>query len=147
MRPGPRAGTRSLDAAARILGIAAVLVSAAAVARAVQAPPQTRASQGVYTKAQASRGSRAYADICVECHSLGRFRGPDFAAKWADKPLGAFYKAVTSMPLGEPGSLDPQDYADVVAYLLSVNAYPDGPQELAPSAEAAAAIWLDGKVP
>ena len=107
----------------------------------------TRASQGVYTKAQAGRGSDAYTDICLACHSRARFRGDDFATKWADKPLATLYKAVKSMPLGEPNSLDPQDYADVVAYLLSVNAYPEGPQELAPSDEAVAAIWLDAKAP
>ena len=51
------------------------------------------------------------------------------------------------MPQGEPDSLDPQDYADLVAYLLSVNAYPDGQRELAPAAEAMAAIFLDAKAP
>jgi mono/diheme cytochrome c family protein len=110
-------------------------------------PPLVRASQGVYTKAQAGRGSRTYAGICVDCHTLGRFRGPDFAAKWADKPLAALHKAVKSMPQGEPGSLDPQDYIDVVAYLLSINGYSDGSQELPPSDEAVAAIWLDARAP
>ena len=109
--------------------------------------PQVRASQGVYTKAQAGRGGRTYADICVDCHTPGRFRGSDFAAKWADKPLAALYKAVKSMPQGEPGSLDPQDYTDVLAYLLSLNGYSDGSQELPPSDEAVAAIWLDARAP
>lgn len=132
---------------ALLLAAAGWTVSTGVRGISAQAPPQTRASQGVYTTAQAGRGGRTYAEICVDCHSLGRFRGPDFTTKWADKPLSTLYKAVTSMPLGEPGSLEPQDYADVVAYLLSVNAYPEGPRELPPSADAAAAIWLDGKAP
>ena len=112
------------------------------------APAQpTRASQGVYTKAQSNRGSAAYTDICMACHSRARFRGADFAAKWADKPLSTLYTAVKAMPLGEPNSLDPQDYADVVAYLLSLNDYPEGRLELPPSDEAVAAIWVDAKVP
>ena len=123
---------------------AAVGVAGSGVGAAVQA---TRASQGVYTKAQASRGSGAFTDICLACHSRARFRGADFATKWADKPLSTLYAAVKAMPLGEPNSLDPQDYADVVAYLLSVNDYPEGQHELAPSDAAVAAIFLDAKTP
>jgi mono/diheme cytochrome c family protein len=127
---------------------AAVLwaVSVAAHASAPQEPP-TRASQGVYTKAQARRGASLFEDICLACHTLSRFRGPDFATKWSDKPLAVLYKAVTTMPQGEPDSLDPQDYADIVAYLLSVNTYPDGQRELSPATEAMAAVWLDTKAP
>lgn len=118
-----------------------------ATAQATGETPATRASQGVYTRAQATRGEGAYTDICLACHSRARFRGADFLTKWADKPLSTLYTAVKAMPLGEPNSLDPQDYADLVAYLLSVNAYPEGPQELAPSDQAVAAIWLDAKAP
>lgn len=125
--------------------LAAAVWAAGTGLRAAQ--PPTRASQGVYTTAQARRGDAAYTDICLACHSRTRFRGEDFAAKWAGKPLATLYKAVKSMPLGEPNSLDPQDYADVVAYLLSVNAYPAGQQELAPTDEAVATIFLDARVP
>ena len=109
--------------------------------------PSTRASQGVYTKAQARRGAGVFEDVCLACHTLGRFRGPDFAAKWGDRPLAVLYKAVKTMPQGEPESLDPQDYADVVAYFLSINVYPEGQSELAATDEATAAVWLDAKVP
>ena len=40
------------------------------------------------------------------------------------------------MPKNEPGSLDPQHYADLVAYLLKLNAMPPGPTELPPDAAA-----------
>lgn len=126
--------------------LAAIAWGASANARTL-ATQTTRASQGVYTAAQASRGSGIYADICVACHSLGRFRGADFAAKWADKPLATLFTAVKTMPLGEPGSLEPQEYADVVAYLLSVNTYPASERELPPTDEAMAAILLDAKAP
>ena len=64
-----------------------------------------------------------------------------------DRPLAVLYKAVKTMPQGEPESLDPQDYADVVAYFLSINVYPEGQSELAATDEATAAVWLDAKVP
>lgn len=129
--------------------LAAALVWAAGVAAHAVAPqePATPASQGVYTKAQARRGAGVFEDVCLACHTLSRFRGENFTAKWSDKPLAVLYKAVKTMPQGEPESLDPQDYADLVAYLLSVNAYPDGAQELPPSEAAAAAIRLDVKAP
>ena len=105
------------------------------------------ASKGVYTKAQASRGGNLYTTICVACHSLGRFKGADFVATWSDKPLAVLYKAVKSMPLGEPQSLEPQEYADVVAYFLSINSYPPGQTELAGTDEAIATVMLDAKAP
>jgi hypothetical protein len=41
------------------------------------------------------------------------------------------YELISStMPDGEPGSLDAQEYVDVVAYLLRVNNYPTGETEL-----------------
>lgn len=109
--------------------------------------PSTLASQGVYTKAQASRGASLYEDICLACHTLGRFRGADFATKWADKPLATLFKAVRTMPLDQPESLEPQEYADVVAYFLSINAYPEGTTELAATDQAIAAVTLDAKAP
>jgi mono/diheme cytochrome c family protein len=129
--------------------LAAALVWAVGVAAHAVAlqGPTTPASQGVYTKAQARRGAGVFEDVCLACHTLSRFRGENFTAKWSDKPLAVLYKAVKTMPQGEPESLDPQDYADLVAYLLSVNAYPDGAQELPPSEAAAAAIRLDVKAP
>jgi hypothetical protein len=35
------------------------------------------------------------------------------------------------MPSSAPGSLNPDQYADVLAYLLSVNKYPAGQTEIA----------------
>lgn len=34
------------------------------------------------------------------------------------------------MPKNEPGSLTPQEYVDVVAYLLRMNRLPEGSEEL-----------------
>jgi hypothetical protein len=36
----------------------------------------------------------------------------------------------TRMPKNDPGSLAPEDVADVMAYLLKMNAMPVGPSEL-----------------
>jgi S-disulfanyl-L-cysteine oxidoreductase SoxD len=129
-----------------LLAAAAWTATASAYAVTVQVPP-VLASQGVYTSAQARRGGGLYEDICLACHTLGRFRGVDFVTKWSNQPLAVLYKAVRAMPLGEPDSLAPEEYAEVVAYLLSTNGYPAGPRELSGTDAAMAAVTLDKKAP
>ena len=68
---------------------------------------------------------------CASCHELSRFKGKDFASAWADKPLTDLHTAVKSMPMDNPGSLKPEEYADILAYFLSINGYPAGETELA----------------
>ena len=36
------------------------------------------------------------------------------------------------MPADSPGTLKPQQYADVLAYIFSVNGFPEGSAEIAP---------------
>lgn len=129
-----------------LLAAAVWIGTASAHAVTVQVPP-VLASHGVYTSAQARRGASLYEDICLACHTLSRFRGADFATKWSSQPLAVLYKAVKAMPLGEPESLASEEYADVVAYLLSINGYPAGQHELTGSDAAMAAVTLDAKAP
>jgi hypothetical protein len=54
-----------------------------------------------------------------------------FASWWDRKPLSELFQFVaTRMPKNEPGSLAPEEYADVVAYLLRMNDMPPGDQDL-----------------
>ncbi len=47
------------------------------------------------------------------------------------------------MPATAPGSLSPEQTADVIAYLLSVGKYPAGAADLPAKAEALKTITLD----
>jgi hypothetical protein len=47
------------------------------------------------------------------------------------------------MPKNEPGSLSPEEYADVLAYLLKLNLMPAGPAELPPDSSALRTIRID----
>ncbi len=47
-----------------------------------------------------------------------------------------------TMPEDDPGSLRPQTYADVIAYILRLNDYASGTTELAPTAESMDVIPL-----
>ena len=100
---------------------------------AMQKPPPkvVSTSTGVFTSAQASRGEQTYMSICVSCHPKGTYTAPAFRDKWNGSALSDLYGFVsTSMPKMEPGSLEPEEYAQVIAYLLRINGAPAGKSEL-----------------
>jgi mono/diheme cytochrome c family protein len=104
-----------------------------AAATATQAPPPrvVTTATGVFTSAQASRGEQTYMSICVSCHPKGTYTAPAFRQKWDGSPLSELYGFVSSsMPKMEPGSLEPDEYAQVIAYLLKINGAPTGKSEL-----------------
>lgn len=134
--------TRLFVAASTLAALALTTSMAAVETRAAQAK---NASEGVYTKAQAERGLTIYDSSCASCHELGKFKGAEFANAWTGKPLADLHTAVVSMPMDAPGSLKPAEYAEILAYFLSINGYPVGQTELAGTEAAIKAITLDAK--
>jgi quinoprotein glucose dehydrogenase len=103
-------------------------------------------NEGVYSAAQADRGAAVFKTTCTACHETSRFTGDDFLSGWTGKPLHALFDHVsTTMPEDNPGSLKPQQYADVIAYFLELNGYPAGKSDLQDTAEALKAIAFDKK--
>jgi polar amino acid transport system substrate-binding protein len=101
----------------------------------------------LYTEAQAQAGEHMYAQRCAICHG-SRLQGKSAPAiagapllskaqilNWSVEDLRQL--VVTTMPRDNPGSLSPQQYADVLAYLLAVDCYPAGPKPFptAPTAQ------------
>jgi polar amino acid transport system substrate-binding protein len=90
----------------------------------------------LYSEAQAQAGQQVFTHICATCHGkdLQGKSGPQIAGTaflkkakllgWSVGDLRTL--VVTTMPRSNPGSLKPQQYADVLAYLLAVNCYPPG---------------------
>jgi cytochrome c5 len=111
----------------------------------VDARQMKNASDGVYTAAQATRGSTLYDTSCASCHELSKFKGPEFVKAWTDKPMTELHAAVVSMPMDAPGSMKPQEYADIIAYFLSLNGYPAGQAELEGSDAAIKGVKIDVK--
>jgi quinoprotein glucose dehydrogenase len=111
--------------------------AAPASPQSASASPSSLAS-GVYTDAQAKRGETVYKGTCAACHgpALAGDQGPalvgkDFIAEWKDMSLGDLLEEVqVTMPQNAPGSLMPTEYADALAYVLSMNKYPAGMAEL-----------------
>lgn len=88
-------------------------------------PPAT------YTAEQATRGKEVYDNTCGTCHSPEQLIGQAFVEQWNDRRVWDFFSLVrASMPLDNPGSLKPQEYLDVVAYLLQANRAAPGPDSL-----------------
>ena len=80
---------------------------------------------------QASLGRRRFEQTCQVCHRSREFRGSAFQAAWRGRTVGDLLQVLLdTMPPDDPGGLDPEYYADVVAYFLSLNGYPAGEEDL-----------------
>ena len=109
--------------------VGAILI--VSVAAGAQSPPARTTSAGVYTAEQANRGRDMYAMQCKSCHTPASHTGQIFAQWWDRKPLSDLYTFIlTRMPKNEPGSLQPDEYVDVMAYLLKLNDLPAGSDPL-----------------
>ena len=102
---------------------------------------QKTANDGVYTAPQADRGEALFKEACASCHAPADFTTDDFLKNHTGKPLHALYEVVAdTMPMDNPGTLKPQQYADLVAYILALNKFPAGQEELKSAADALKAI-------
>ena len=104
---------------------------------AAQEPGPRTVWQGVYTAAQSERGRAVYQASCGTCHgeTLAGDIGPTltgpFWSIYDGRTAADLFKTIrTTMPADAPESLKPQEYADVIAYLFSVNKFPAGEKEL-----------------
>jgi mono/diheme cytochrome c family protein len=110
------------------------------------------AEEGFYSPAQAARGEETYQQFCSACHGVrlqgspaAPLTGESFRARWEDgkHTLDDLYYIIRSlMPNNAPGSLSKAQYADVLAFILRVNNYPAGEQELVPKASVMKAVTL-----
>jgi len=118
----------------------AIAVAAIAVNAAGAAAPQARTTRdGVYSDAQAARGETFYAKTCASCHGAaleGSGQAPaladdDFGKEWDGQPLSDLFERIrTTMPGDAPGTLQPADVADALAFLLKKGGHPAGSTEL-----------------
>jgi cytochrome c len=131
--------------------VATTPAAAPAAAPAPTTPPVVRDSMkstqlGVYTDAQAQRGQQTYAGICMSCHTPTSHQGMTFTQNWDQHALYDLYQYVSQqMPQDNPGSLAPNDAADVVAFLLKLYSMPAGTTELAPDTVAMKKILIDSR--
>jgi mono/diheme cytochrome c family protein len=116
----------------------AFLMMAGATAIATAQAPRTTWS-GVYTEAQAKRGADLYSVNCASCHgpdlggvdSAPSLAGGEFNTNWNDLALHDLMERIrATMPADKPGSLERQQIADIMAFMLSKANFPAGAAEL-----------------
>ena len=143
-------------------GIVCCVLAVQPSIRAQQAPepPLDHASRsvwdGVYTADQAKRGEALYVQECAMCHGATLkdgelatpLAGEAFRQEWNGHSAGDLFERMrTTMPEGAPGKLSGQEYADVLAHVLSVNEFPAGTSELESSTELLKQIRIEAMKP
>jgi len=115
--------------------LALVLGTGLSPLRAQSTKPLPRSD---YTVAQAAAGATLYSANCSACHGAD-LRGPAgpaligdaFTSQWTGEPAYDPYSMLTkNMPVTAPGSLKPDEYLAIMAYILQQNKYPAGPAPL-----------------
>jgi len=108
------------------------------------------AKDGVYTAAQATRGKSIFDMRCAVCHGemLDGAAGPPlvgdvFLGPRNGQPVSdLFDKIHATMPADAPGTLEPAQVADVVAFILQANKFPAARAELVSTAAVLKQITL-----
>ena len=110
------------------------------------------AVDGLYTPEQSARGESSYQQNCAACHGArlqgnpaAPLTGEAFRGRWEDgkHTLDDLYYIIRSlMPNNAPGSLSRAEYVDIVTFILKVNNYPVGDEELQPKGAAMKAVIL-----
>jgi len=114
-----------------------IVVVAAALLAMLQA---TRTVwDGVYSEAQAKRGETLFDRECAQCHGAAGAGGSmapaladaAFSANYDGQTVGdLFDRNRTTMPVGREGQLSSQQNADITAFILQINRFPAGAEEL-----------------
>jgi len=120
-----------------VIAMKVILIIAAALLALLQA---TRTVwDGVYTEAQATRGAALFDRECAQCHGpagAGGSMAPAladaaFSSNYDGQTVGdLFDRNRTTMPVGREGQLSNQQNADITAFILQINRFPAGAEEL-----------------
>lgn len=137
----------------RVLGTLTGLLALTAFATpALRVVNERSVWSGVYTKTQAERGRETFESSCAVCHKpdlsgrgpIPALRGSTFTEAREGKTVGDLFEFIQStMPPSRPGSLTANAYTEVVAYLLSENAFPPGDGDLPSHEDALHGIVFD----
>jgi mono/diheme cytochrome c family protein len=123
---------------------AIALAAVAAWSVAIGGQEKKSVKAGVYTAVQADRGQSLYRSKCASCHAPNRFTDDFFYQSFAGKPLWEMFDVISdSMPEDNPGSMKKEEYADVIAYLLKLNKFPEGGTELPIDKDALSLIMME----
>jgi len=90
------------------------------------------ASSGAFSTEQVERGRDSFLRECMDCHEIEEFVGEDaYLDQQEGENLWNIFEFIWSeMPEDKPAWLEPDEYADILAYLLDAYGFATGSQEL-----------------
>lgn len=119
----PIVSSLTLSACAAASGPSPSPTPAAAPAPAATAEAPAAAVTAVPAD-QARRGENAFLASCTACHASSEFSATAFKRRWSNRTAADLYDLMSAtMPEDAPASLAPQEYVDIVAYMLSLNGF------------------------
>lgn len=110
-------------------GVSGALIFLAALAPGQSAPP------GFFSAEQAQHGQSVFRDKCGACHGddleggqeAPALMGDAFWSEWDQQTARSLYsRIISTMPPDGPGTLDPKDVIDIVAFVVHKNGVPQG---------------------
>ena len=140
----------------RVIAAAAVVAAMSifhASQSAVRAQAARTTADGVFTEEQAKRGGETYSKECSFCHGADMtggegpsLTGAEFEMFWKGLPVSDLYSRIrNTMPQSSPGTLTPEQAADVVSWILSNLKAPAGSTELPAKVEELKQITIGAK--
>jgi mono/diheme cytochrome c family protein len=113
-----------------VVGFALVWAGTVAASGMQQDDPRSIVDR-IYSVAQAQRGEARFKVSCSSCHTAASFAGGTFAERWNGQTMGEVFDFVSqAMPENDPGGLKAEEYADVLAFILALDAYPVGNDDM-----------------
>ena len=142
-------GTMNSHRRALYVGLAAL--SLALLGSTLRAAQDKTTVDSIYTDDQSKRGEGISDGKCSVCHGdklIGTdlapgLQGDSFLSTWGGRTVGDLYEKIQStMPADSPGTLNPQQTSDLLAYIFKLNKFPSGAGELAKEQAALKAIKI-----
>ena len=138
------------------LKLGAVLVAVAAGAMALGTQSATSQAPGLFTAVQATAGHGAYLQNCASCHNRTLAGGGEapplvgspFIGSWGKRGANELYEVIkASMPMGNGGSLSPETYQQIAAFIFQANGAAPGAAAFNGTAKTPIASFATGQTP
>ena len=118
--------------------------------------PAAAQAGGPFTAAQATAGHAAFLENCASCHNktlqgggeAPPLVGSPFMGSWGKRGADELYGVIkASMPMGNAGSLSPETYQQIVAFILQANGAVPGAVAFTGEAKDRIGGFASGKTP
>jgi mono/diheme cytochrome c family protein len=95
-------------------------------------PAPDSLSRGFFSASQVERGRESFMSECTDCHEIEEFTGVGayLESQEGERLWDVFEFIWSEMPEDRPAWLEPTEYADILAYILSVYGFPAGDTDM-----------------